>query len=143
MWYLVAGVGWFVLRRLQGRALLPEFVMDFLNGDPFANGAVLVKTEEGTYAVPCNTPAMHPAAAAAEGLLSPQCTLAIARALAPIAPAPGLSNKNSGSAERHAAMMGNFDMFDPFNGVGPNYEFPDDIDVPRSTSMSRIEFNAR
>lgn len=188
MWYALAALGWVLLRRYQGKPILPEWPFHaFKNGAalvaaPTANGHVIV-------AVPADTPLLSPGdpngapvlAQTPQGVVQitiPQTTVIAApsslaasafapatdtsihaprylsgdilvcerRSLSssdnPAAP-PGTGGAGGGDAGRLAAAMGSFEVFDPNNGAGPNYEYPDDLDVPRSTSLSRVQFRAR
>lgn len=109
--------------------------------------------------IPNDTPVAHPMAAADAGLLEPRA-LSLALALSgqsdlsihaprslssstnPANPGgPGAGGGDAGKLV--SALFGNLEPFDRYNGAGPNYEYTDDLDVPRSTSLSRIRFEAR
>lgn len=134
-------------------------------GDPSGHPAEVFTLGSGgggsvTVTIPQDTPIAHPMAAANAGLLEPR-TLSLALALAgqsdvsihaprslssnnnPAAPPSGGGAGGGNAGSLAAALMGDFDMFDPWAGAGPHLEYPQDLDVPRSTSMSRVRFESR
>ena len=134
------------------------------NGHPaevFTLGSV---TGSVTVTIPKDTPIADPRAAASAGILSPMAAMSFAQVLnsrdalgAPRGlssdtnPASPPANGGAGGGDAgflasvtgSAALFGSLEPFDRYNGAGPNYEYTDDIDVPRSTSLSRIRFEAR
>lgn len=123
MWFFILGIGWVLLRKYQGKPILPQIV------DPFKNGAVLVPTAGGIVAVPADTPVMHPTVAAAAGLLSQNATASLAMAL----------DRASTDVSLIGALTktsGNWGMFDRSGGGSPDY-YVDELGMPRSNSMSR------
>lgn len=76
MWIpAVIALAWIVLRRRAGLPLLPEL------SHPFAKGGALVQTEKGAVVIPLETPIMHPAEAADQGILHPHELVTQARAI--------------------------------------------------------------
>jgi hypothetical protein len=142
----------------------------FLKGHPFENGAipvfhsdlgviavphdtpvlppgsmgVAVVTSSGPVTIPHDTPALPIAEAANAGLLSPSATLSLAQALAgpTSVHAPRLLSQSSGGmGSADSATMGDWAMFDPRRGVGPDVRL-DQYGIPRQSSLGR-PFHAR